>query len=55
MTSPVELGLTMSGCLSVVGSALLLLGGEACRAKSCCVCGCKLHAPACGFAGVSVL
>ena len=29
MTSPFEyLGLTMSGCLSVVGSALLLLGGE---------------------------
>ena len=28
MTSPFELGLTMSGSLSVVGSALLLLGGE---------------------------
>ena len=29
MTSPFEyLDLTMSGCLSVVGSALLLLGGE---------------------------
>ena len=27
MTSPFELGLTMSGCLSVVSSALLLIGG----------------------------